>query len=110
MYRHFEIEKGKCVSIKLLKKDSFILGKYDSGETLCDLGTIIMRKIRKVVYVTFIKIRRNIYIPGRNIILNAIRSCLVNLHYLTIVIDDYCGHLDHVYENRSHYGHVRCFL
>lgn len=46
-----------------------------------------MRKIREIVYVTFIKIRRNIYIPGRNIILNAIRSCLVNLHYITIVID-----------------------
>lgn len=38
---------------------------------------IIMRKIRKIVYVTFIKIRRNIYIPGRNIILNAIRIKLL---------------------------------
>lgn len=61
MYRYFEIEKGKCVSIKLLKKDLFILGKYDSGEILCDLGIIIMCKIWKVVYVIFIKIRRNIY-------------------------------------------------
>lgn len=110
MYRYFEIEKGKCVSIKLLKKDLFILGKYDSGEILCDLGIIIMCKIWKVVYVIFIKIRRNIYILGRNIILNVIRSCLINLYYLIIVIDDYCGYLDYVYENCFYYGYVCCFF